>query len=234
MQKLRLALILMIIVVATASYFKERGRPAAPATPETAPSPLTVPLASPTPGASPTASPTPVAAHPRTLPTETQSLVRSCLAKDPSLPRVAVTDSTTLEDVLRDLSPAPSSAQLNVHVVRPDGREERLLVQPTEGAHRAYRLGSDDIRIFDVDSEGLPILRDVPPALRRDTLTHTVNAFIGNDAVTFRERRAQYKFEGGIASAVETNGALNELQLTFGHTTLGCAWQNQNLNCACL
>lgn len=236
MNKLRAALIVMIILVALASWYKnqkreEAGAAANGATPTPAATPIEIdsmPAASPTPQGTPASG-----AHyitPENLP-----VVRECLAKAPTLARVNISDRTTLEDILRDLAPKTNSSKINLHVRRADGHEERLLVTPAEGANKhAFKIADNDLRVFGVDSEGLPIAREFPRELKRDSLTHAVNAFIGSDAVTFRERRAQYAFEGGVATSVETNGSLTELQLNYGRTTLGCAWQNNSLNCACL
>ncbi len=229
MQKLRIALLVMIVFVAVASYVKERGRSVAES-PFPAPSPVDGSRRAATPTPTPSATPS----VSRVLSPANVEVVRACLTKDPALPRVHVDEATTLGDVLRDLSPTTSSARLNVHVRRPDGREERLIVQPPEGARESFKLGAQELRVFDVDREGLPIVRAFPRELKRDSLTHAVNAFIGDDEVIFRERRAQYEFSGGVASSVETDGAMNELQLQFGRTTLGCAWQSGAMDCACL
>lgn len=246
MQKLRIALISMIVFVALASWYKNQRREQAAALIESG----TPTAASPAPmqqdeslAQTNPAQPTPSttgegiasAPAPRYIDAKNQTLIRECLVKSPALPRVNVTDLTTLEDILHDLSAKPDSAKMTVHVKRADGREERLLVQPHEETNKhSYKIDGDDLRVFDVDSEGLPIAKDFPGELKRDSLTHAVNAFIGDDRVTFKERRTHSTFDGGVATSVETDGAMTELQIVFGRTTLGCIWQNDALNCACL
>jgi hypothetical protein len=246
MQKLRVALISMIVFVALASWYKSQRleRAAAPSADSGEMSPAIPPtqqdaslaqtaLAQPTP--STTGEGVAAAPAPRSIDTKNQTLIRECLAKSPALPRVNVTDRTTLEDILHDLSVKPDSSKMTVHVKRGDGREERLLIQPHEETNKhSYKIDGDDLRVFDVDSEGLPIAKDFPGELKRDSLTHAVNAFIGDDRVTFKERRTHSTFEGGVATFVETDGVMTELQIVFGRTTLGCIWQNDALNCACL
>jgi hypothetical protein len=236
MAKLRAALILMIIIVALASWYKNQKREEAK--PALTPASKSIEMDSMPVGApvgSPAPSPTPIPANARAISPENIPLVRECLAQAPALPRVHVTEKTTLDDLLHDLDAKPDSAKLNVHVKRANGVEERLLVQPHEkSSPHTYKIGESDLRVFNVDNEGLPIAKDFPRDLKRDSLANAVNAFIANDKVTFRERRSHFIFAGGVATSVETNGQLTELQLNFARTTLGCAWQNQNLNCACL
>lgn len=243
MQKLRIALILMIVFVSVASWYKNQRRQAettvangAPTaeSPAHANSIQSTPLTTDS-GFTSTQDSDPQRPSSRFIDSKNQTLIRECLAKSASLPRVNVTDRTTLEDILRDLSAKPDSAKMTVHVKRADGHEERLLVQPHEETNKhSYKIEGNDLRVFDVDSEGLPVAKDFPRELKRDSLTHAVNAFIGDDRVTFRERRTHSAFEGGVATSVETNGATTELQLNFDGTTLGCVWQNDTLNCACL
>lgn len=228
MAKLRVALVLMILFVASAKWWKQAHAPAA----VFAPVAVTV-SASPIDGRLEPAPREP--SSERAIDQKNQVIVRECLEKDASLPRVHLSRRITLEDVLSDLNAHTDSTMMNVHVRRADGSEERLHAEPHDpSAKNAFKIGGEDVRVFDVDKEGLPIVKPYPSALRQDSLKHIVDSFVGNDRVSFKERREHHTFTNGAATSVETNGRMTELQLNFGRNTLGCAWQNGALNCACL
>ena len=237
MAKIRAALIMMIIVVSLASWYKNQAREDA-TTAEPKPALLTAVAPKATPG--PLSAPV---ANARFLSNENSRVIRECLARTSSPARLHLADKTTLDDLWADLTAdirSDHSAKLdltimNIHVKRANGSEERLLIQPHEASSQfTYKIADTDLRVFNVDPEGLPIAKAVPPELKQESLSQAVDSFIAKDTVIFRERRSHFEFDGGEASSIETNGRLTELQLNFSHTTLGCAWQNDALTCACL
>jgi hypothetical protein len=240
MARLRIALVLMILFVASVKFWRmsttpqvsgDVTSPAAPSNANEGAAPTTATAN--TPAASSSLAPSAASA----IDQANQEIIRSCLAKDPQLPRVHFGDPLKLEDLLNDLAPdaTKDESTMNIHVRRSDGREERLHITPHDPENRsAYAVGSSDVRVFTVDSEGLPIGASFPENLKRDSLKDVVDRFIGKDAVTFRERRSKRTTPDLTASSVETNGQLTELQVNFKDQTLGCAWQNTKLNCRCL
>ena len=173
----------------------------------------------------------------------TQALIRECLSKDPTLPRVNYTENFRFEDLLNDLrgraAPEVSTETMNVHVAKPDGREIRLHVQPYDSDMKAsplrYKLGEQDVRVYDVDSEGLPIAIDYPGDLRRESIKSVITDFAAGGRVTFRERRLHEKLGGDRSvDLVETDGRITEAQLYFGQRSLGCALESGQMTCRCL
>lgn len=232
MAKLRIALVLMIIFVSSVSWWKRSHQAdVPPASIEGAPGPAT---AAPAP-APEIQNARPFAEASLVIDAKNQALIRECLAKSTSVPRVNFSDKLTLENVLRDLDARIDSSIMNIHVRRANGREERLHVQPHDSSAKdVLTLGSQDVRVFDVDTEGLPIAKPFPNNLRADSLKHVIDCFIGSDQVTFKERRTHQTFAGGSATVVEADGHLTELQVNFSGKTLGCTWQRSSLSCACL
>jgi len=234
MAKLRIALVLMVLFVASAKWWKQSHVSAeSPATPkapttiasQTAPSPID-------------GQPQPVSSKPpehHELDENAQSIIRDCLKKTSSLPRVHFSNHLSLENVLEDLNSKTESSVINIHVRRPDGKEERLHVSPHDpSTPNAFGLAGQDVTVFDVDNEGLPVPKPFPHEFKQDTLLSVINSFTGRDATTFKERRSQHSFSGGSAFSVEKDGRLTELQLNFGHHVLGCADQDLGFNCKCL
>ena len=239
MPRLRIALILMVIFVACASYWKRSHRTASFGAPAQAESCSVDCVDTHATVSSMTTSPVDGRLMPilpiRVLSSANQAIVRECLSKDSSLPRVHLSDRLTMENILRDLGTISDSVMINLHVRRRDGREERLHVEPHDPSTKdAFQLAGQDFRVLDVDNEGLPIAKPFPPELKLDSMKHVVDSFVGDDAVAFRERRSHHTFSGGAASTVETDGRLTSLQLNFGRNVLGCAIQQNVLTCTCL
>lgn len=172
-----------------------------------------------------------------------QEIVRGCLARANDLPRVNFTERMKLEEVLQDLSGGAegdvSTEQINIHVRHPDGREQRLHVQPYDSdmkaSPRRWKIGASDVRVYDVDAEGLPVATAYPSEMKTTSLKETISTFTSGGRVTFRERRLHEKFGDRLAAdLVETDGHLTELQVTGGGVSFGCAWQNAQLDCRCL
>ena len=198
---------------------------------------------------SPTAQTSPLKASLRTsfvIDSENQKLIRSCLERNTKIPRVGFTDALTLDDVLKDLttdaSLQTSQDVINVHVKKNDGKEMRLHLETSSPENKVddqkFRVGPYDARVFDVDAEGLPIELNFPESLKSDSAKALTEKFQGVGTVMGSERRYTRELGAGlVATVVETDGRVTELQTIFSADTsagsLACAWGDSKLSCKC-
>ncbi|MES2856033.1 MAG: hypothetical protein V4692_09220 [Bdellovibrionota bacterium] len=174
-----------------------------------------------------------------------QDLIRECLAKTPELLRGHDADTIELEDLLAAASATGKTKVTNeianFHVIN-DGIERRLHIEPNSGnslSGESFSAGDASLRIFDVDSEGLPIPIEFPEELKAESKENVIRNFETKGDLVFSDRRYTVELESAgraqiVAEVVETNGKVTELQVFRDSASLACAWQAKKLTCKCL
>lgn len=116
----------------------------------------------------------------------------------------------------------------NWHLARPDGSEERLMLVWSD---RANAAGKKEVRLFDVDDEGLPVPQKLDARRAYNPSPEYVESLKARGEVLFHQRRELLKFADGTSASVEwVDGSVREMQIFLAARTLSCL----NLDCRCL
>jgi hypothetical protein len=109
----------------------------------------------------------------------------------------------------------------NVHVKKADGEVLRMHISAAPGGDATNRMV---LKLFGVDGDNLPVVRDFPQDLIARNWQESVERFKSHGEVVLEEvSEAQRWGDDTAATIMKRNGRVEQLELYMGPRLLGCA-----------
>lgn len=117
----------------------------------------------------------------------------------------------------------------NWRILRPDGREQRVMVIPAEGENTKE---SKEVRFFDVDAEGLPIPLPLDRTKALNPTAEFLDSLKNPGQIIAHNQSQEVAYVDGTQALIKwSNNRVQELQIrTSQQKSLAC----QNQSCRCL
>ncbi len=154
-------------------------------------------------------------------PVDFQDQLRRCL--DPQ------SDATSPERLIQkmedELKIKNTEIQSEVwHIRLSDGREQRLMKIPSD---RENAKGKSEVRLFDVDSEGLPVPVELKAEDSLDPREDFVQSLLSQGQIIHFEKRESRVFQNGNSVLIQwINGEIHDLQVFTKAKTFACREQS--------
>lgn len=114
----------------------------------------------------------------------------------------------------------------NWHLRLPSGEEKRIMLLPSDRENANGRL---EVRLFDVDAEGLPVPQKLGPKAYNPS-ARFLQELKSQGEIQFHQRKENIALNDGQSLDVEwINGQLHDLQVFTNNKSFSC----RNLNCHC-
>jgi hypothetical protein len=172
---------------------------------------------------------------PKEVDRSTTKVIRECLPElDPSF----TSQSFSLKDLadhLKDSRSASTKIEVqNFHLITADGREMRMMIAPSDSTE----FDGLEAQLFTVDSEGLPVIEELPLSLQPRDIDAAKKHFFNLGTLTFSETTYLYK-DDATKIAGKLNYSFDELtgaELSQNGRFLGCskAISSKSIVCKCL
>lgn len=104
----------------------------------------------------------------------------------------------------------------NLHIQTPQGQEKRLHVRIND------QSGKREALLFDLDSEGFPILSMFPDHLQNFSVEEKKEWFMRQGHLDFTEKTLSASMNGSLVRWQETNGRVKNLEASFLDRSLSC------------
>ena len=159
-----------------------------------------------------------------------QSAIQQCFSQDDDLTKLSqVTDTASFLEELKSRGVQNEEKEVeNYQIELPDHTQKRvqLLYSPEDEASLSVEM-----RLFSVDSQGLPIPMTVPAMDSSNPSEEVIQRYLSEGQVNFHQVRSQLFFENGIRGEIEMiNDKPHDIRLETPGGTLAC----RDLDCRCL